>query len=203
MHIQGYIELASPSKYTAVKKILNDNTAHVEPAQGNPQQCIDYATKEDTRVSEEDGGWSVYYGDEPDGQGARTDLKAFIADIVKGDNDKQLIQTHTTCYAKYSRLLVSVRAAFAEPRNSAPKVKVYWGPTGSGKSASAHLELPGAYIKAAGNKWWCGYQTGNNIILDDFVDTWWDIGYMLTLLDRYPCKIEVSDLVTRSRGHER
>lgn len=65
-HFQGYLQLLAPSRLNAVKKILNEDTAHLEVRKGTPQQAWDYCTKEESRV---DGPWT--FGDRPAGQGKR------------------------------------------------------------------------------------------------------------------------------------
>jgi len=37
MHFQGYIELTKVMRFTALKKIFNDNTLHIEPRKGTQQ----------------------------------------------------------------------------------------------------------------------------------------------------------------------
>lgn len=43
----------------------------------------------------------------------------------------------------------------------------YYGDTHTGKSYAARQEFPGAFIKSAKNKWWCGYRGEEYVILDD------------------------------------
>ena len=46
------------------------------------------------------------------------------------------------------------------------------------------------YRKASDTKWWPGYDCHEEVIIDDFRDSWWPITYMLDLLDRYETKVE-------------
>jgi hypothetical protein len=51
------------------------------------------------------------------------------------------------------------------------EVKIgYWyvGEAGCGKSFDAYAACPNAYIKNSHNKWWCGYQDEEDVIVDDF-----------------------------------
>lgn len=191
-HVQGYLEFPKPQRPSAVKKLFGDNSMHIEHAHGSGQQCIDYATKEDSRASEDDGYFICMYGcEDVSTQGERSDIQGFVQAIKDGASDFQLVNEHTKCFVRYGRALASVRAAVAIGRdaNVEPDIRVYWGPTGTGKSARAHMQLVNPFSKQAGNRWWDGYTTGQSVILDDFRDDWWSIDYMLKLLDRYPMKV--------------
>jgi len=187
-HVQGYIELNGPQRMTGVKRILGEQGAHVERAQGSADQNIEYCTKEESR---ELGSEPTIFGERP-AQGQRSDLITFVDSVKAGYSDRQILDDHPKEFVKYNRCMLAVRTAMAAPRNSKPHVSVYWGPTGTGKSARAHLKLPNAYKKMPENKWWCGYTTGQSVIIDDFVDTQMNIAYLLQLLDRYAFKVEVS-----------
>lgn len=187
-HVQGYIELNGPQRMTGVKRILGDQTAHIEQARGSADSNIDYCTKEDTR---EPNTEPTVYGERPE-QGKRSDLISFVDSVKAGYSDRQILDDHPKEFIRFNRCMLSVRTAMATPRTGKPNVSVFWGPTGTGKSARAHLRLPNAYKKMPGNKWWDGYTTGQSVIIDDFVDTQMEIAYLLQLLDRYAFKVEVS-----------
>lgn len=203
-HVQGYVELPKSQKPTAVKKLFGDNAMHVEHARGTADQCIEYATKEESREppdNEHPELQAVMYG-QRDGQGKRNDLTSFVAAIRDGASDRLLCEEHPSSMVRYGRAVATVRGAYAEPRSPSQlrDVRVYWGPTGTGKSARAHLQLPAAYSKQPGNRWWDGYTTGQSVIIDDFRDEWFSIDYMLRILDIYPLKVSTFTCGHRSQS---
>lgn len=73
-------------------------------------------------------------------------------------------------------------------------VRVFWGPTGTGKSRRAWeealaLDGPKVYVKDPRTKFWCGYRGQESVILDEFRGGI-DIAHMLRWLDRYPVCVE-------------
>lgn len=62
---------------------------------------------------------------------------------------------------------------------------------GSGKSYRAR-DIAGidAYWKPALDRWWDGYVPGQNVVLDDFTDEWFNLSYYLRLVDMYPIRVE-------------
>lgn len=85
-----------------------------------------------------------------------------------------------------------MHSLFAKP---APRdialARVYWGPTGTGKTHRAWAEASAdAFIKSSSNKWWDGYQGQTNVIIDEF-DGQIGITHLLRWLDKYPCSVEV------------
>lgn len=76
------------------------------------------------------------------------------------------------------------------PVGIAKTVKVFWGPTGTGKSHKAWAEAGlDAYPKAPTTKFWDGYQGQENVVIDEFFGQI-EISHMLRWLDRYPVTIE-------------
>lgn len=79
-------------------------------------------------------------------------------------------------------------------------VNVFWGVTGSGKSRRAWEEAgPQAYPKDPRTKFWCGYQGGPNVVIDEFRGGI-DIGHVLRWFDRYPVLVEIKGGATVLRA---
>ena len=47
LHLQGYVEFKKLVSYKGIKKILNNNTIHIEERRGTQEQAINYCRKED------------------------------------------------------------------------------------------------------------------------------------------------------------
>lgn len=192
IHAQGYLETKLSIRPLGAKKLLGDKTVHIELAKGNADQCVAYCTKEESQAPADQ--YHRHESGERSTQGKRGDIDTFIEAAKRGASDHQLLDDHPQPFIKFHKALVAVRAAMATPRDPdhGPDVRVYWGPTRTGKSARAHAQLPGSFSKQPSNRWWDGYTNGQSVIIDDFRDTWWDIDYMLRLLDIYPLKVNSS-----------
>lgn len=80
--------------------------------------------------------------------------------------------------------------------------KVYWGPTGTGKSRRAWDEAGvDAFPKDPRTKWWDGYTGQENIIIDEFRGSI-DIAHLLRWLDRYPVRVEAKGQSLPLRGSQ-
>lgn len=68
---------------------------------------------------------------------------------------------------------------------------VLYGPSGTGKTASARTEYPDAYVlpKGDGKIWWEGYQGQTEVLIDEFYG-WIPYDYLLRLLDYSPMQVE-------------
>lgn len=176
-HLQGYAELRKPMKFTSLKKLV-DEAISWHPRRGTQEQAIEYCKK---------GGRFVELGQKKQ-QGRRTDL-----DIVR-QNALELGMREITSQYNFQQIKVAEKFLTynEEPRDWKPTVVWIWGPTGSGKSKLAR-ELTtndDVYTKNDGTKWWEGYDAHENVIIDDFRDSWWSLTEMLSLLDRYEKRIE-------------
>lgn len=88
--------------------------------------------------------------------------------------------------------------AKARKLDAPPSVKLYFGPPGTGKSWLANAELPGAYIKPDGRKWWPNYTGQKTVIIDDFAPQnhadkkgdYLELDDFLRVLDCYEMQVE-------------
>lgn len=189
LHLQGYLELASPRGLAYVKTVLATPAAHVEVREGTRDDAREYCMKEESRVRGpvEIGVWAA------GGQGARSDLqavKAYIdanplcSDVDLMENFFDLSAKHLTYFRKYA-------AAKAAKRTEPPEVYVFYGAAGTGKSRLAHEMAPDAYVKPPG-KWWDGYDGQVDVICDDFYGTaHMPYAEWLKVCDRYRHTVEV------------
>lgn len=175
-HIQGYMELNKKTRFTTLKKRMP--RAHIEHRLGTQKQAADYCKKEGK--FEELGVMKV--------QGRRTDL----------DNVRQMaldggMGAVSSVYNAQQIKVAEKFLSYNEPeRDFKPLVIWLYGPTGAGKSRMAReiIGTDDVYTKNTGTKWWDGYDGHVGVILDDFRPSWWDLTYMLGLLDRYPFQVE-------------
>jgi len=172
-HLQGYCELNKQVKFKTVKDIIP--RAHIEIRKGTQIQAINYCKK--------DGDYTEL--GTPKSQGHRADLDN-IREVALEDG-----MTMVTCIGNAQQIRVAKDfLTYNEPgRNWEMDILWLTGPSGCGKSKLAHELAPDAYCKD-GSKWWDGYDAHEDIIIDDFRDSWWDLTFMLKLLDRYPLRVE-------------
>lgn len=74
-------------------------------------------------------------------------------------------------------------------RSWRPDVYWFWGPTGTGKTRTAHKMAPDAYFTPSTLQWWDGYDGHEDVIVDDFRASFCKLEYLLRLTDRYPFRV--------------
>jgi hypothetical protein len=124
-------------------------------------------------------------------QGKRSDLENAI-DTLKQDGMNKLVEEHPEVYVKYStglhKLLLMLNANPYEHHDV--RGVWIWGPPGTGKSHTARLHDPEAFLKQQ-NKWWDGYTGQKTVILDDFDKQGACLGHYLKIwADKYACSGE-------------
>lgn len=186
-HIQGYCEFQKTIRFTSISKTLR--RAHLERRLGNATQASDYCKKE--------GNW-LEWGEIKE-QGKRTDLDRIRLLALDNGGMRAVSAVGNLQQIRVAEIFLSYNEP---PREWKPQVIWLWGPTGTGKSRSAR-EICGedVYCKNTGTKWWDGYDGHDDIILDDFRDSWWPITYMLGLLDRYEFRVEIKGGYRQIRAH--
>jgi len=195
IHVQGYIEMKSPQRFSTMKTLLPK--AHLEKRNGSRHQAINYVTKEETRES---GPW-IYPEDQnlqdlmdkaTRGLMSKSEKKHddFINKIKKGADDEQLSKEHPSLYLRYLSCIDKIRLKYVKERDWKMQVLVLQGPSGCGKSFYCKQNFPGAYYKM-GDDWWDGYFAHETVVLDDFYGGWIKLGCFLKLIDEYPYQVRV------------
>lgn len=96
IHWQGYVEFDRPMSLTGVKGYLPH--AHWEHARGSRQQCIDYCSKEDTRVP---GTEPVVIGEVERRPGKRNDLQDVMEFVKNGATIRQVYEDYPMVAARH------------------------------------------------------------------------------------------------------
>lgn len=184
LHFQGYIEFFRTVRAAAVQKVLPG--AWHAPRRGTQQEAIDYATKMETQV-----GGPYVYGVPSKGSGERTDLENLKKALDSGASDKEISENYFAQFLKYNRGIALYRNLHAARQNRKPLVSFYYGPTGTGKTASVCSVYEDVYIRSnTTGAFWEGFNGQSVVLIDDFYG-WMPYHDMLRYLDRYPLKVNV------------
>lgn len=189
-HFQGFIYFDNPKTFSAAHKIPGLNRAHFEPVKGTIQQNIDYCSK---------GGDYKEYGEKPT-QGKRNDLEE-VAELVKaGKRISDVAFECPTQFIKFHKGIERLISLQIAPRDFKTMVYWYYGPTGTGKSKKAFeqaAEAASYYVKDPLNKWYCGYEQQELMIIDDYRRDFSTFACLLRLMDRYPMTVETKGGTTQ------
>lgn len=209
LHLQCYIEFANSISFNSVKKQLPG--AHIEYVLSS-EKLRTYCKKE---------GDFKEYGI-PKRQGAHHELDE-IRQIARTEGMRGVSKIASAPQIRIAETYLSYNE---EPRDWEPNVFWICGPTDSCKSRLArHIlkttprvgdlspeedtfvlhpiltdDIPDPYTKNEKSKWWTGYDGHANVIIDDFRPAWWHLTYLLSLLDRYECRVELKGNVRQFRA---
>lgn len=173
-HLQGYAEYDRTQKLSTLYKKWSG--AHIEAKKGTQAQAIEYCQK--------DGNFREFGTKKA--PGTRTDVIAIRQKVLE-----EGLQS-VVGYASLSSLQAGLLCLtyLEEGRNWKPEVLWVWGSTGCGKSRYSREILNSPYTKSDGTRWWPGYDRHEDVIIDDFRDSWWSLTEMLSLLDCYEKRVE-------------
>lgn len=200
-HLQGYIEVNNIMKMTTLKNIIG-NRCHIELRGGSQKDAVNYCKKGDQPKDEwkEKKEKGDHFGINADvfeigilsekHQGKRTDIDK-CRSLAKVGGMRAVTKKATSLQS------IKVAEKYLEYNELKRdfKTKVIWiyGCSGTGKSHKAReycSDIKDTYTKNDGSKWWIGYDGHENVIIDDFRDSWWGITEMLSLLDKYEKRVE-------------
>lgn len=185
-HLQGYVEFKNPAKASTLKRSFP--AIHFEKRMGTCGQAADYCKKEDTEAYEE-GKISS--------QGQRSDLTAVAKAIVdEGASFRDIAAEFPSNNAH--RTALTLLTYYERPRKFKPEVFWLYGAAGVGKSRMAQEiahtltgDMTDVYTITETAKWWDGYDNHKVVILDEISSDFCSWKRILTLLDRYECRVEV------------
>jgi len=180
-HLQMFFYNKNKLSHNAFARIWNE--MHIEKMKENstPLDNRVYCSK-DCEYYEE--------GDCPI-QGRRNDLKIVNEVLKKTGKIRDLIDViHNVQQLKYAETVIK----YIEPkRNWKPNTFWFWGKTGTGKSKTAYEMFPDLHRQGCQMfPWWEGYDAHENVLIDDVKECTLKLySYLLEVLDRYECRIQV------------
>lgn len=189
-HLQGYLELFSRCRMSALKSHLSIPRVHLEVRRGTQQQAIQYCHK-DGKVFERGVKHARAV---PAKMPSKNKLLPYFADVK---TSLVTFSSHPECsmgMLKHAKDWISLNES---PRSRALPLEVIWlwGSTGVGKTRLAFdwAESLGhvPYVRSGSAKWFDGYEAHSFVVFDDFRDSHFEFSYLLRLLDRYPLRVEV------------
>lgn len=207
-HIQGYMELYAPERFTALKRHPGLEGAHFEMRRGTQVEAINYCEKpahpdlysaEDIATHRE----GPFMWGEPSEQRqgkAKTERSAlFVNKIKDGATDRQLAEEMPGLFLIHLNKVPTVRAVFKNadrgPRRTMPIVLLLVGHPGTGKSRTASLisDFVGSVYRVSDARgsglYWDGYAQQDVVIIDDMDGSRCKPGFFKQLCDRYPFSV--------------
>lgn len=179
-HWQVMVSFGGQQRRPAVQQLFG-GTAHCEPSRSDAVAA--YVWKEDTRVP----GTQFELGRPPIKLNTKPDWDAVWLAAKEGRVDDIPAGIRVRCYANLRRIRADHAVALPVLRT----VRVFVGPTGTGKSHRAWGEAGmDAYPKDPRTKFWDGYQHQHHVVIDEFRGGI-DIAHLLRWLDRYPVLVEI------------
>lgn len=184
VHVQGYVEFTKQMTMTAIRKLFNNNSLHMEARKGSNVQASDYCKKEESRMPDTE---YVERGAMKE-QGRRNDLEAVAQRIGEGAGLLAIADEHPMQIIRYYKGLQALDLMKGKKRNVEERPAVYYiyGPPGTGKSLWAHHKFPEAFMMSDTPQGWMdGYAGQDAVIIDEFRGQI-PIFMMLKMLDFYP-----------------
>jgi len=179
LHYQLVVAFSKKVALSGVKRVFGEGI-HAELSRSEAAEA--YCHKEETRV-----GDVFAIGAKPIRRNSKTDWESVWSAAKSGNLDAIPASIRVQSYSA----IRSIRSDYSTCEGIEKIVKVFWGPTGTGKSRQAWEEAgPSAYSKCPRSKFWDGYQSEEHVVCDEFRGAI-DISHLLRWCDRYPVRIEV------------
>jgi len=170
VHLQGYVALLKKQRFSAVKRLLGDDTIHLDRVTTTPDRAAAYCKKEDSRIA---GPWE--WGKAPDKRGKKSALEDAIKDIKEGKPMAEVAASHSSVWVHSNRGLKDLRSQLTKPHGfiKPVTVTVYWGPTRTGKTYRAMSDSCADgrtpyKMPLSDGFWFDGYDGEDTLVIDDF-----------------------------------
>ncbi|WEV67818.1 hypothetical protein OZX72_02155 [Bifidobacterium sp. ESL0769] len=194
-HFQAFCQFDGPTRWQTVKNELKEagfDDTHMEPRKLTVAECVDYCSKEDTRIGE-----TVHIGeiDLRDQQGKRTDLITMREQILEGASvDDILLEDDEGKAARYTKYLNDLSAAHdrAEYGNTTRDLDVHYlyGDPGVGKTSYVYSKYPMEDVYRV-TDYTHPFDTyhGQPVMMFEEFESQINWSEMLCYLDRYPVEL--------------
>ncbi len=205
-HIQGHIDLRVGRNMKHIQKHIFNYCGIKQGENGITLRT--YTTRHHVRngrhYCKKDGEWKAW-GEPPQGQGKRSDLKLFCEDLKEHSEYSrlQLFEQHAGIMAKYPRFAAEYQNLCREYKTLDWKVPPnLWvhGAPGTGKTRRFHEDEHTMYLKQP-NKWWDYYNGEHTVLIDDLgPEQARYLGYHLKIWsDRFPFLCQVKGSAYKAR----
>lgn len=191
LHLQGYVQMFSQCRATAIQKMFNVKF-HINKCNGSVEQNIDYCGKDgDTRE------WGVV----SKGQGFRSDLHNIKDDLLKGDSMYEIMNNYTSQFVRYHsgigkmKELIDYKLRCKDRPNL--KVTAIYGKAGSGKTTYVYDKhgYEDVYVLNETNYkkgFWNNYKDQKTLLIDEF-HGWIKYKDLLQITDRHPYPVNLKN----------
>jgi len=179
LHWQIIIGFCKKASLRVVRSVFGPSHAELTRS----VKAEDYVWKEETVVE----GTRFELGRKPHKQNSIVDWDKIWDDAKGGDLLSIPAGVRFRSYSTIRR----IASDFAKPVGMLRTCYVFWGRTATGKSMRAWEEAGmDAFAKDPRTKWWDGYSSEKNVVIDEFRGSI-DVSHLLRWLDRYPVRVEI------------
>lgn len=195
LHLQGYLELRTRQRLTALRSLLPELTgAHWENAIASAEVNKEYCSKEDSVELVDGVALRLCLG----APSQSIHLDQLLDEIQAGSITAPIhliSKLGVSAYMRHGREARKMLLDYGQPRSSPPTIFTLIGKTGTGKSRYCHEVWPDRYRMifsnggSDGSVWFDGYE-GQPIIEFSEYNGQLKLTFLLELLDRYPCRVQ-------------
>jgi hypothetical protein len=201
-HLQGACVIGKQIAFSRLKTTRGFERCHIEKMNGTPSDSRRYCSKYDGHPFEK--------GSIPQ-PGKRNDIISVVEKLREGQTLESVIRTgdleDIPAIVRYAKGFQYISSVLTPHRTEPPVIVWLYGPTGIGKTRCV-LELgislggeQGPWISSGSLRWFDGYWGQSVAIFDDLRTKHAPFHFLLRLLDRYPCSVEIKGATVKWVPH--